>query len=101
MTVVYEVLEAVVIHRTRWTLGKESAYSWEARNQPRTIDYPFTLIQLHVDKNGQGEGKFASICGTFVMDPFAKVVRNPGLVAPPCDDRAPPHQRAAEGSPHG
>jgi hypothetical protein len=30
---------------------------WEARNRPRTIDYPFTLIQLHVDKDGTGEGK--------------------------------------------
>ena len=24
--------------------------SWEAANHPRTIDYPFTLIQLQVDK---------------------------------------------------
>jgi hypothetical protein len=31
--------------------------AWEARNRPRTIDYPFTLIQLNVDKNGAGEGK--------------------------------------------
>jgi len=31
--------------------------AWEARNQPRTIDYPFTLLQLHVDKDGNGEGK--------------------------------------------
>jgi hypothetical protein len=30
---------------------------WEARNRPRTIDYPFTLIQLQVDKDGSGEGK--------------------------------------------
>jgi hypothetical protein len=31
----------------------------EARNQPRSIDYPFTLIEIHVDKDGKGEGKFA------------------------------------------
>jgi len=30
---------------------------WEARNRPRTIDYLFTLIQLHLDKDGNGEGK--------------------------------------------
>ena len=30
---------------------------WEARERPRSIDYPFTLIELHVDKNGQGEGQ--------------------------------------------
>ena len=29
----------------------------EARNQPRTIDYPFTFIEMHLDKNGDGEGK--------------------------------------------
>lgn len=30
---------------------------WEAVNRPRTIDYPFTLIQLQVDKDGNGVGK--------------------------------------------
>ena len=32
---------------------------WEARNQPRTIDYPFTLAQIQVDKDGNGEGKLS------------------------------------------
>jgi hypothetical protein len=31
----------------------------EARNQPRTIDYPFTLIQIQANKNGEGEGRMA------------------------------------------
>ena len=31
----------------------------EARNQPRSIDYPFTLLQIHIDKDGKGEGKMA------------------------------------------
>ena len=30
---------------------------WEAMNNPRTIDYPFTFIELHVDRHGEGEGK--------------------------------------------
>jgi hypothetical protein len=30
---------------------------WEAANQPRTIDYPFTLIQLQLNKNDEGVGK--------------------------------------------
>jgi hypothetical protein len=30
---------------------------WEARNQPRTIDYPFTLIELRLKPDGTGEGK--------------------------------------------
>jgi hypothetical protein len=34
--------------------------SWEAVNRPRTVDYPFTIIELQVDKNGQGKG-WASI----------------------------------------
>jgi hypothetical protein len=32
----------------------------EARNQPRTIDYPFTLIEMRLDKDGNGEGRMAS-----------------------------------------
>jgi hypothetical protein len=31
----------------------------EARNQPRSIDYPFTLFEIHLDKGGKGEGKVA------------------------------------------
>lgn len=31
----------------------------ELRNQPRTVDYPFTLFQMQFDKNGKGEGRMA------------------------------------------
>jgi hypothetical protein len=31
----------------------------EARNQPRTVDYPFTLFEIRVDKAGEGQGKMA------------------------------------------
>jgi hypothetical protein len=31
----------------------------EARNQPRTIDYPFNLIEIRLDKSGKGVGKMA------------------------------------------
>ena len=27
--------------------------------QPRTVDYPFTLIEIHLDKDGKGQGKMA------------------------------------------
>jgi hypothetical protein len=30
---------------------------WEASNRPRTADYPFTLMELHVNKQGEGQGK--------------------------------------------
>ena len=29
---------------------------WEAVNQPRTVDYPFTVIQMQIDKSGEGRG---------------------------------------------
>ena len=52
--------------------------AWEAMNRPRTIDYPFTLIQLQLDKDGRGVGK-ASIAtkitqevdGTIELENFA------------------------------
>ena len=31
----------------------------EARNQPRTTDYPFTLFEMRFDKSGKGEGRMA------------------------------------------
>ena len=31
--------------------------AWEAASRPRTIDYPFTLIQLQLDKSNHGVGK--------------------------------------------
>lgn len=30
---------------------------WEARNNPRSRDYEFTLAEIHLPKNGKGEGK--------------------------------------------
>jgi hypothetical protein len=33
---------------------------WEARNQPRTIDYPFTIIEMRLDAKGEGEGRLAA-----------------------------------------
>ena len=31
----------------------------EARNQPRTIDYPFSLFEMHFGKDNTGEGRMA------------------------------------------
>jgi hypothetical protein len=31
----------------------------EAANQPRTVDYPFTLFEMRFDKSGKGEGRMA------------------------------------------
>jgi hypothetical protein len=32
---------------------------WEAANRPRTIDYPFTVIEIHANAEGKGEGKLS------------------------------------------
>lgn len=32
---------------------------WEAANRPRSIDYPFTWIEIHMPKEGPGEGKLS------------------------------------------
>jgi len=32
---------------------------WEAANRPRTVDYPFTLIELQLDNKGEGVGKLS------------------------------------------
>jgi hypothetical protein len=29
---------------------------WEAANQPRVSNYPFTVVQMELDKNGEGKG---------------------------------------------
>jgi hypothetical protein len=31
----------------------------EVRNQPRTYDYPFTFLEIHLNRDGTGEGKMA------------------------------------------
>ncbi|HEX5110141.1 MAG TPA: hypothetical protein VFV95_16935 [Vicinamibacterales bacterium] len=40
----------------------------EIRNQPKSVDYPFTLVQLHLNKDGKNEGKLAA----FTMITFDK-----------------------------
>lgn len=42
----------------RVTLATDRYISfWEAVNRPRTIDYPFTVIELRIGPNSEGEGK--------------------------------------------
>jgi hypothetical protein len=47
--------------------------TWVAWNRPRTVDYPFTLIQLQLDKDGRGVGK-ASIATQITQDPDGTIV---------------------------
>lgn len=40
---------------------------WEARNNPRITDYPFTLLEIRLDKDGEGVGK-ASVATKISFD---------------------------------
>jgi hypothetical protein len=50
---------------------------WEARNQPRTIDYPFTFIQIQMDRSGEGKGTLSLMTkvlprgNTIILEDFA------------------------------
>ena len=33
---------------------------WEARANPRSMDYPFTLVELRLNSQGEGEGKLSA-----------------------------------------
>jgi hypothetical protein len=39
----------------------------ELAEQPRSVDYPFTLIEMHVDDDGFGEGR-ASVATKITWD---------------------------------
>ena len=44
---------------------------WDARNQPRSMDYPFTILELRLDKENKGEGKM--LAGTQIyIDPTTR-----------------------------
>lgn len=47
----------------------------EARNNPRTLDYPFTLIELRIDAEGRGEGRL-SIATKLTLNDNVLVIEN-------------------------
>ena len=46
---------------------------WEASRQPRSIDYPFTVIELRLNRDGEGEGKL-SLATKIIPDKENKIV---------------------------
>lgn len=46
---------------------------WEAANRPRSIDYPFTVIELRLNSEGEGEGKI-SVATKIIADKEANIV---------------------------
>ena len=54
--------EALPDGREKVVLGVDRYMSFlEIRNQPKSVDYPFTIMQLHINKNGTAEGKLAAL----------------------------------------
>lgn len=50
----------------------------EAYNQPRTMDYPFTIVEVHLDKGNRGEGKILAGTRVFVDASNNLVLENYG-----------------------
>jgi hypothetical protein len=48
---------------------------WEAANRPRSADYPFLLIELHLNKTGEGEGKL-SLATKLTLNDNVLVIEN-------------------------
>ena len=46
---------------------------WEARNRPRSIDYPFTVIEMRINRDGVGEGKM-SLATKITLDKDKKML---------------------------
>ncbi len=46
---------------------------WEAVNRPRSIDYPFTVIELRLNRDGEGEGKI-SLATKIIADGRSNIV---------------------------
>jgi hypothetical protein len=52
----------------------------ERANQPRSAEYEFTLIQIHLDKNGKGQGKYAAAAKiTYNKDTRTMEIENYGI----------------------
>jgi hypothetical protein len=46
---------------------------WEASHRPRSVDYPFTLVELRLNADGEGEGKL-SLATKITADKDSKMV---------------------------
>ena len=52
----------------------------ERVNQPRSAEYEFTLLQIHLDKNGKGQGKYATAAKiTYDKDTRTIEIENYGI----------------------
>ena len=51
----------------------------EARNLSRTLDYPFTIVDVHFDKSGKGQGKILAGTKIYIDKKNNLVLENWGL----------------------
>jgi hypothetical protein len=51
----------------------------EARNQPRTMDYPFTVIEMRLNKENRGEGKLLAGTKIYIDKNNNLVLENYGI----------------------
>jgi len=51
----------------------------EARNQPRTMDYPFTIIEMRLNKENKGEGKLLAGTKIYIDKNNNLVLENYGI----------------------
>lgn len=55
---------------------------WEVANRPRSVDYPFTLIEMRVNKDGEGQGKL-SVASKITFDKQRKVMELENFTSEP------------------
>jgi hypothetical protein len=67
---------------------------WEAANRPRSIDYPFTVIELRLNADGEGEGKM-SLATKIIADKEANIVTLENFDLQPVMLKNVKHERAS------
>jgi hypothetical protein len=68
---------------------------WEAANRPRSIDYPFTVIELRLNADGEGEGKM-SLATKIIADKEANIVTLENFDLQPVMLKNVKHERASQ-----
>jgi hypothetical protein len=68
---------------------------WEAANRPRSIDYPFTVIELRLNADGEGEGKM-SLATKIIADKEANIITLENFDLQPVMLKNVKHERASE-----
>lgn len=94
------------VHFARRTPGKDGGERvtlitdrrigfWEASRQPRSIDYPFTVIELRLNGDGEGEGKM-SVATKIIADKDDNTVTLENYAQQPVQLRNVKRERASQ-----